>query len=85
MTSARKPFAVSVSRSSSSSTMIRSPMTETMLSDAPSNSSSRRASLRWLRSWYSSARSYSRRAADSSSSSLSEIGCPAAHESAAAA
>ena len=41
--------------------------------------------MRWLRSWYSSARSYSRRAADSSSSSVSEIGWPAAHESAAAA
>ena len=85
MTSARKPVVVSDSRSSSSSTMIRSPMTETRPADAPSNSSSRRASLRWLRSWYSSARSYSRRAADSSSSSVSEIGWPAAHESAAAA
>ena len=65
--------------------MTRSPITAISPADADSKSSSRRASLRWLRSWYSSARSYSRRAADSSSSSLSEIGWPAAHESAAAA
>ena len=85
MTSALNPDEVSDSRSSSSSTMIMSPMIATRLPEAPSNSSSRRASERWLRSWYSSARSYSRRAADSSSSSLSEIGWLDAHESAAAA
>ena len=42
-------------------------------------------SPRWLRSWYSSARSYSLRAAASSSSSAGASPCPAAHESAAAA
>ena len=39
---------------------------------ASSNCSSRRASLRWLRSWYSSARSYRRCAASSSSSASSD-------------
>ena len=60
-------------------------MTDISPAAAPSNSSSSRASLRWLRSWYSRARSYRRRAADSSSSSASDAGWPAAHESAAAA
>ncbi len=87
MTSARNsPVAVRTSRSSSSSTMTRSPSSPDALAAATSKSSSRRDSLRWLRSWYSSARSYSRRAAASSSSSAGDsAGWPAAHESAAAA
>ena len=65
--------------------MISSPTSPLSPAAAPSNSSSRRDSLRWLRSWYSSARSYSRWAAASSSSASRGTPWPAAHESAAAA
>ena len=49
----------------------------------PRTARCRRASLCWLRSWKSSARSYSASAADSSSSASRIGGWPAAHESAA--